>query len=146
MSDEKHESPLERAERKRAERKAKLKEQEDAQRARDLEVVDALEEEHGDSKIAVLNVPYTPGLPTLVAARLPTDPEIKRYRYRCKDKGPKEPGDAIGAAEELSAKTRVYPDDETYAKICAERHGVPLQLGIISANLAIGKAEAEGKG
>ena len=150
MSDEapKEESTLEQIEKRRAERKRRTEAEALKQREIDLAAIDALEEEHGDTNITVLEVPFAPGLPTLVAARTPTEAEIKRYRHRLKrKKADAPPPDTQAAAEELAASCRVYPPDgEVYAELLSKRPGVHLQLGVAAANLALASAESEGKG
>jgi hypothetical protein len=139
-------SKLEEIEARRAARKAGLQEPRDEQRAADLEAVDALEIEHGDSNVATLEVPFTPGLPTLLAARCPKPIELKRYRDTVKTKKDGTPGDPIGAAIMVGGVCRVYPDAETFAKVLEARPGVDVQLGLAALKLASAKAEDEGKG
>lgn len=139
-------TPLQVVEAKRAARKASLEAQRDEQRAIDLEAVYNLETEHGDNGVAVLNVPYTPGLPTLCAARKPTAPEMKRYRDRCRPRKDGAQIDGVPPAEELAACCRVYPSDVVYADMLADRAGIHVQLGVEALKLAAGSAEAEGKG
>lgn len=144
MSDETLD-PLAAIQAKRAERKADLAKQKAAQMAVDLEAIDALEVELGDSNVANVEVGFVPGLPVLAAIRCPKPAEIKRYRARLKPvKG--EPGDNIAAAEELGAACRIYPDADTFAAMCAARGGLVVQLGLEAAKLSVGKAEDEGKG
>lgn len=142
------ETPLERQERIRAERKEALQKQADEQRAIDLEKLNELEIEYGDTNVLMMNVPFTPGLPTLVAARTPNDPEVKRYRYRVNEgrKGQDiDPNAARRAAEELADVVRIYPSDEDYAALCKARPGIHAQLGQASLKLATAREEAEGK-
>jgi hypothetical protein len=146
VSDRDEPTALEAVESRRAARKAELAEKRDAQRILDLEAIDALEIEHGDSNVAVLDVPYTPGLPTCVAARCPKPEEIKRYRSRLKAKKG-EQVDAVEAAEELASICRVYPSDsEVYARMLSARPGIHVQLGVAAVGLAAGSEEARGKG
>ncbi len=136
-------SALEAIEAKRAARKAKLDEQHAEQLATDLEAVDALETEHGDSNVAVLRVPFTPGQPALCAARCPNTHEIKRYRDRIRKDGGK--GDPVAAAEEIAAVCRVYPDADTYKAMLDARPGIHVQLGVEAVKLASGQADADQK-
>jgi hypothetical protein len=139
-------SDLEAIEARRAARKEALQQAHDAQRVKDLEAIDALEIEHGDSNIATLEVPYTPDLPTMIAVRCPKPVEVKRYRDRVKPKKDGSPGDSLGGALELAAVCRVYPDADTYAALLEARPGVDAQLGLLAIQLSAGKAEAAGKG
>lgn len=141
MSDDKLSQVLE----ARAARKAKAAEARNAQFALDLEAIDQLEIEHGDGNIAFLEVPFTDGLPVLVACRTPKPAEMKRYRSRLDVKPGKKP-DTVAAAEELASVVRVYPDPEVYAELCAARPGVHVQLGVKSLELATASEAEEGKG
>lgn len=143
--------PVAAIEKRRAKRKADLAEQERAQLATDLEAIDALEQEHGDSNIVVLKVPFMPGLPVRIAARTPSDPELKRYRARLKPKNPNQSPDTVAAAEELADVTRVYPprDDAgnaLFARLLEARPAVKVQLGAQSVGLAAASADDAGKG
>lgn len=138
-------SPLELAEAKRAERKAQARKAYEAQRVLDVEAIDALEAEHGDSSVGVINVPHTEGLPTCVAVRCPKPVELKRFRVRVTPKNDKDKPDAAEAAAELAAVCRIYPDADTYARLCDARPGLATQLGSKAVDLATGKAESEGK-
>jgi hypothetical protein len=69
-------------EEKRALRKAELAKLEEVQRQIDLEAIDDLEVQHGDSNIAVLRVPHTPNLPVLVAGGAPRAPAGERVSAR----------------------------------------------------------------
>lgn len=134
---------LEEIEARRAQRKAKLAEDERAQRALDLEAIDALEVEHGDSSVAVVEMPYTSGLPTCAAVRCPKPAEIKRYQARLREQKP----DPAKAAEELGAVCQVYPPaGEDRDALHAARPGLLVQLGTEAVKLSIGRAESEGKG
>jgi hypothetical protein len=135
-------SPLAAIEEKRAARKAARQAELELQKAIDLEAIDALEVEHGDDNIAVLEVPFTPGSPIMVAARCPSSAEFKRYRARLKEKNP----DPIKAAEELGTSCRVYPDATAFETLLAARAGILTQLGVAAVQLATGRAVEEGKG
>jgi hypothetical protein len=146
MSDDSELTPLEQAQAKRAARKAAAGAAEDLARAVDIEAIDALEIEHGDSNVSVVHVPYTPDLPTCAAVRCPKPAEVKRYQARLKPKHEKDHPDPVVAAEELAAICRIYPaDKETYAALCAARPGLVVQLGVEALRLAMGKSDAEGK-
>lgn len=139
-------TPVEIAEAKRAERKAAANPARDAQRVVDLNAVNDLEIEHGDSNVGVINVPYSDGLPTCAAVRAPKPAELKRFRVRVTPKHEKDRPDTAAASEELAATCVIYPDAETYARLCIARPGLAVQLGSKAVDLATGKAEAEGKG
>jgi hypothetical protein len=139
-------SPLEIAQAKRAERKAAMKRAEDFAKAADLEAISDLEEQYGDSSVAVIHVPFTPGLVTACAVRCPTPVELKRYRSRITPKDQKHVPDYTTAAEELAETCLVYPEREAFAKVCEARPGLKVQLGVLASDLGVGKAEREGKG
>jgi len=147
MADETPElSKLEAIEAKREARKAELAKKYNEQRAIDLEAIDELEIEHGDSNIRVVDVPFTPGLPTCFAGKCPSPDLVKRYRTRV---SPKKDGSTdaspMAAAQEVGAACRVYPDAETWAKLLAARPGIDVQLGLEVLRLAAGRAQEEGK-
>lgn len=143
--DNQTETKLERAERVRRERKEALQAQADEQRAADLEAVNELEVEHGDTNVVMLDVPFTPGLPTCIAARTPNDAEIKRYRHRLRAHKEGEKPDTVRAAEELADLVRIYPDADAYSKLRAARPGIHVQLGSAAVKLAAAREESEGK-
>jgi hypothetical protein len=127
-------------------RKAAAKEEHEAQLALDLEAVDALEAERGDTNVAVVSIPHTSGLPTLFAVRTPSPAETKRYRARVKPGKEGEPGDYEGAAAEIGAVCLAYPEREVYEQMVAARPGITTQAGLAALKLASGHAESEGKG
>jgi hypothetical protein len=127
---------------KRAARKAALAEAREAQRALDLAEIDALEITHGDSNIAVIELPYVDGLPTCAAVRTPKKPEVKRYQDRIK----RDKSATAEAAEEVGKCTLVYPSDpEVQARLLDTRPGLPVQLGVTALNLSTGKDAESGK-
>lgn len=137
---------LEEIESARAERKAKIQEKHNEQKAIDLLAIGDLEAQYGDAHVSFLEVQgYVSGLPVLYACKCPDPAQMKRYRDTIKVKKDG-PGDAIHAAEQLATVCRVYPDDETYRKMCAAFPGIHLKLGIRAVKLAEGESESEGKG
>lgn len=138
-------SALEVAEERRAARKAEARKAYEAQRVVDLDAIDALEIEHGDSNVGVINVPHTDGMPTCVAVRCPKPAELKRFRSRIKPKHEKDHPDNEAAAEELAKTCRVYPGPDAFEALCVARPGLAVQLGSKAIALSTGNAEAEGK-
>jgi hypothetical protein len=126
----------------REERKARLTEEAKAQREIDLAAINDIEIELGDSNVAVLDYPYTPGLSVCAAVRVLTDIETKRYRARVKG----EDADATAAAEEVGRACVMYPKGDALAALAKSRPGLWVQLGLASLRMAAGRAEAEGKG
>ncbi len=138
--------PLETIEARRVARKKALQEQADAQRVIDITALDEAEQAHGDTSVCRVDVPYTPGLPTCAIAKIPRPVALKRYRDTLKVKdGSVDLSAANAASEQLVADCLVYPDAETFAKMCEARPNLRGQLGAAAAKLANGKAADEGK-
>ncbi len=132
-----NETDLERLGRERDEKRAKAKAAWEAQRVLDLRALGDLEDEHGLSSVGFLNVPHTPGLPTLIACKVPEPKYFKRYKERVRPKGAKaEIGNISDALDELGAACRIYPDDDTFKALLDARPGVLTQLGSKAAELA----------
>ena len=145
MSEQNEETPLARVERLRAERKAAAQKAHDAQLAVDLEAIDLLEAEHGDSNVGVIRVGHTAGLPAAVACRCPKPVELKRFRALVTPKNDRDRPDNVAPAEQLGRVCLIYPDAETFAKLCDARPGLQAQLGKAAIELAVGAEEREGK-
>lgn len=146
MSTPEEKTALELAEERRAARKSEARRAYETQRVIDLDAIDALEVEHGDSNVGVINVPFSDGLPTCAAVRCPKPAELKRYRTRVTPKHEKDHPDTAAAAEELAKTCRIYPEPEAFDALCLARPGLAVQLGSKAVTLATGNAEAEGKG
>jgi hypothetical protein len=129
-------------EERRAERKAATQKERNAQYAIDVEKVDELEQEHGDTRIRVLKLPsFVAGLPTLIVVKTPSDAQMKRFRTMVR----KAAADAeeIGKAKDLlAASVVVYPDELTYARMKVAWGAIHDSVG----NAAIEMGQAEGKG
>ena len=139
-------SPLEAAEKRRAERKAKANEARDAQRAIDTDKISDLEETLGDAKIKAIDVPFYTGMVAKVAVRCPNAAEVKRYRDRVKTRKNGDPGDPVAANEEVGTSCVVYPERESFLALCEVLPGLLGQCGAEAMHLAVGEAEKEGKG
>lgn len=144
------EAKLAEIEARRAARKAGLAAQRADQRLRDMEAVDALEVELGDGAVVLLEIDdegrrFVPGLTTLVAMRLPTKPEMKRYQDMIKGRGEKT-GDPLEAARVLADVIRRYPETELYAKVCETFTGVHMNAAVAAIKASQGKTAEEGKG
>lgn len=128
-----------------AERRKLAKEKQDAQFAIDLEAYDNLCVERGDAGVVKTDVErYVDGLPTLVVHRLPTPAEAKRFQQRTVGVGNK-PGDSVGAANELAEATLLYPDRETYKKICEHFTQINMAASNACIRASEGKSVEEGK-
>jgi len=140
---------IEQREAARAKRKAATEKARKRQRVTDLDKIAELEAQYGDTNVTALNVPYFDGLPTMVAVRTPTDPEMKRYRHRLvmsrKPGVEADPKAGITAAEELADVCRIYPGDDEYERLRMARPGIHLQLGNAASKLSTASAETEGK-
>lgn len=139
------EKDLDVIEARRAERKAALEKQRKAQRVIDLEALDTLEIEHGDSNVAAVGVPFTPGMVTMAIVRVPKPAELKRYRSRITPDSKGHMGDMVAAAEEVAAVCRVYPDTEAYEALCEARPGLHVEMGLKALKLGSGREADEGK-
>lgn len=138
-------SSIEEIEKRRADRKAALQAQADEQRLVDMQALDDAEILHGDTNVCHVDVPFTAGLPTMAVARLPKGIELKRYRTRLKIDGQRvDLSAANDAAAELGRAVCVYPDADTFAKMCEARPDLASQLGSRATKLAQGKAADEG--
>lgn len=141
---------IEEIEARRAARRAALEEQRNEQLALDLEALDSAEVEHGDNAVARVDVPFTPGLPTLCIVKTPNRAAIKRYRDRIKPRqsrrGRDSDVDHAAAAIELCGVCLVYPDKEVFERMLDVRPGLDSQLGQIATRLSIGEEEEQGKG
>jgi hypothetical protein len=144
---------LQQIEAKRAARRAASEHAAEEQRATDLEAIDVIEQTLGDSNVSTISIPYAEGLPCVAAVRCPKPIEMKRYRDQTKVKlhqpgqrKPPESPDLVAAAELLAETCVVYPPREVFAQMCESRPGLQAQAGVLAAELALGKAEEEGKG
>ena len=131
---------------RRAQRKAQARLLIEEQRAADYEAVDALECEHGDHNVTVVEVEHPlPGLPTLFALRCPRPSEVKRWQSRMKKgKNGSEP-DGIAAAEEIATPCILYPDKDVAEEIFRARYALKLQLGQAALKIHDANIEAQGK-
>jgi hypothetical protein len=146
VSDQK--SPLELLEEREAARAAKRQAREEkraAQRLADLDAVEAFEDANPDVACAIINVDAGLDLPTLVLVRCPEKKYHTRYLARLKPKKNGQEPDGFAAHEELASVCVVYPERETYAKLCDALGGLHLQVGVAAAKLAEGKKAEEGK-
>jgi hypothetical protein len=133
---------VEKIEARRAERKKAIAKSRAEQYEKDLERVDALEQEHGDDRVAVLKMPsFVAGLPTVVVVKTPSAPVFRRFRDMVRKS--KQNPDSIGAAQELLATSCIaYPDAETYKRMQEQWPSIHDNAGLEAIRLG----EAEGKG
>lgn len=138
---------LEEIEKKRADRRKAEDEARDAQAAKDLEAIDALETEHGTLRTMTANG-FKSGVPVKVAYRPPSAAEYKRY---CDMVGKaQQKNDAIDrrkAQEVLAASCLLYPaaDSDARKAMLEAFPGVLISLAIEVAKAAELRNEDEGK-
>ena len=151
MSDEKSEKPKtaaellaerEEAREKRAKAKAEVRA---VQRLKDLDAVEAFEDENPDVSVQIIDVDAGPDLPTLVLVKCPEKKYHTRYLSRLKPKKDGKPVDAHAASEELASVSVAYPDAETYEANREKRSGIHIQVGVAASNLCSGRVHEEGK-
>lgn len=130
----------------RAEKRKAREELRATQRLIDLDAVEAFEDTNPDVAAQIINVDAGLDLPTLVLVRCPEKKYHARYLARLKPKKNGQEPDGFAAHEELAAVSVVYPDVETYKKICEALGGLHLQVGVAAAKLAEGSKQEEGKG
>jgi hypothetical protein len=127
---------------RRAARKEAAAQAKAEQYAKDLEALDALEEEYGAGKVTSLEVAfYSPGLPTMAIVRAPKGIEYKRLRDRARSKN-SDPG--LGA-DELADVCVVYPEPDVYKQMRETFPGIHDSAFVAANKLAEGKAKDEGK-
>ena len=138
---------LEEIQARREARRVATKAARDNRMAIDLEAITELEDEHGESNIATIEVPYvSDDLPVLAAVRTPKPAEIKRYQAMVRPRNVDgKMGDSTVAAETLAAVCVVYPAVEQRDALFESRPGLKVQLGLEAINLSRGQAIAEGK-
>ncbi len=139
---------LKELEARRAARRAATEEARADQYEKDLEALDALEAEHGDTVLGVLEVSgYVPDLPTLVVVKSPGGtPFYKRYTDQVRKAGKNTA--LIGHAQELLGESCiVYPADAETRKAMFEAFpGTAISAGIRAVKFVELEAEEEKKG
>lgn len=137
---------LEELEAAREARRKAREEQRKAQRATDLEAITAIETEDG-VELTLLDVLSPPGMPTLVALRDPTKPEITRYRARVRPKRQDDRPDTIAAAEEIGLSCLRYPPPgEVRDALLSALPNLQVLIGTTAIDRSHGKVIEEGKG
>jgi len=134
-------------EEKRAARKVAIAAAREAQFAVDLEALDALESEHGDGRVARLDVErFVPPHPTFIVLRTPSAVQYKRFCDRVsrasKANDPKARRDA---ENELGETCWVYPEPDARKAMLEEFPGLLLSVAIRAAKLVEANEVEEGK-
>lgn len=138
-------SPLEAAEKRRADRKATATAARDTQLALDLDAISALEESLGDSSVRVIRIPHMLGQVAAIAVRCPNNAETKRYRDGVKQRKDGKPGDVAAAHELLGTACRIYPSEEAFDTLCERLTLLRGQAGAEAVALSAGEAEQSAK-
>jgi hypothetical protein len=147
------ETPREKIERLQAQRqavRAALEAQREEQEASDLEAIADLEVEHGPSNVSVLRINYAPGLPSLIAVRVPSKPEMKRYRDMIKpgtdSRNKVKVGDFDAAYTQVGRTCLVYPPEgDLREALYDQRSAVQLEAGHAAVKLGETREADEGK-
>ena len=130
----------------RAERRAALEEQRLAQHALDLEALNNLEIEHGESSLVrVKPKRFIPGQPTFVVLRLANPVEFKRYSDMVNGRGGAA-GDTMAAAVALCDVCLLYPSKDVFRGICQRVATMPIDCAVATLKAGEGVAIEEGKG
>lgn len=141
MADDDLQSKIEALEAKRAARRDGVAKARQEQYAKDLEQIDALEEQHGPDRVTVLEMPsFMPGLPTVVVVKTPEPNVFTRFRQMVR-KASKDV-EAMGNAKDLLAASCIaYPDADTYARMKTAWPSIHDNAGLAAIQLG----ESEGK-
>lgn len=129
-------------------RKATRAKARDEQRAKDLEALDALEEEHGDGLVKEIELAddmFFDGLPTMAVVRCPTGPENTRYEVQCKN-AKANVEKLVEAGHTLGKACLVYPSKEVYAQLLEKVSTFHTRVSKVAVLLGQGGKEREGKG
>jgi hypothetical protein len=134
---------IEKIQRRRAERRAAQRKPYDDQRLKDMTALDELEEKHGHDRVASLDVPsFVAGMPTMVVLRTATKPEGKRFSDMARRATKNNAGAAV---DTLAAAVVVYPDRETYTRMCEEWPNLHESVGQRAIQMIQAKTDDEGK-
>lgn len=134
-------------EKRRAARKAAHEQAKAEQELKDLEAIDALEEESGEPLHTMTANRYQQGCPVKIAYRAPTGVEYKRYCDMVGAAMKKNDHQARQKAQELLAQAcLVYPVDESRKSMLEAFPGLLISLAIEAAKVAELRSEEEGKG
>jgi hypothetical protein len=138
---------IERLQAQRRKMRDALEKERKAQLVIDLRAISDLEVEYGPANIATLETNHAPGLPAMIAVRVPNRAEMKRYQDTIKPTGDGKIGDFARAFRALGSVCIVYPKGgELETALYDQRPAVKLEAGHAALKLGESKAEAEGKG
>lgn len=132
-----------RAARREAAEKARAEQHE-----KDLDALDALEEEHGDSNLARLDIEqHVSGQPTLIVLRKPSSVVYKRFVDQVSKAVEKNNAKARRDAQDLLADSCwIYPaTPEERAAMIEHFPGIKVSIAIRANQLVEAKAAEEGK-
>lgn len=134
---------------KRAARQGDLSAAREEQYVTDLEALDALECEHGDSSVMRLDVErYVKGQPTFVVLKTPSPAVYKRFGDMCARAAKTNDAPARRAAENMFGESCwVYPaTKEAQASMLEHFPGLVLSIAIAAAKLVEARESETGKG
>lgn len=133
---------------KRADRKEQAAKDQAAQEEKDLEALDALEMEHGDSCVAPLRVDhFVKGHPMTIVIKAPSKIQYKRFCDQV-GKGVEKNNMAMRreAQDLLAESVWVYPKEDAERKAMLEVYpGLLLSIAIEAQKLVEAKRAEEGK-
>jgi len=142
------EAEIERLQAQRRAMRDALEKERRAQLVIDLRAVSDLEVEHGPSGIATLETNFAPGMPALVAVRVPDKKEMTRYQDTIKPTPEGKLGDFAKAYSQLGSLCLVYPErgSDLYKTLLEQRPAIKIEAGHKALKLGESRDEAEGKG
>lgn len=135
---------IEALEERRKKRRGATAEARAEQYAKDLEAIDGIEV--GGETVALLDVAFfTPGLPTVVGVKPPSEQFFTRFRQQVRKAGNNL--EARGAAmDQLATVCVVYPEIDTYKLMLKTYPGMHDTVAMKAVALGEGKTIEEGKG
>lgn len=136
MSEEKSRREL--LEERKAAREAEQKAARQEQELVDDESIEEIES-RTDVPTALVKLPFRKGFPTKILVGTPKKEHWKQFEAAVEAKRTE------GEAEKFAARTVLYPDRETLARIFEAFPAVADNVAIVGMNLARGKAVEEGK-
>ncbi len=116
-----------------------------------MRALSALEYEHGENGVVLVEITHEPGLTTLIVGRLPDGNEMKRHKSLTRlGKADGKLPDYSSAYDTMAAACRVYPPqtpegNALYERVYETRSGAHTLLGRLCVELAGGKEADDAK-
>jgi hypothetical protein len=120
---------------KRAAREAAEKPVKEERDAKDREVLDGLEEKHGNAGVGAILVPCAPPLPGMVVIRPPEPSDFQLWQHTMTKAGVTAT-EKIEAHAELAASVIVYPEKDVYKQMVEKHAGIPSTVTAEAARMA----------